>query len=196
MSRSRREAGGRRTETGVGALAALQLGTDPTAVVASDPGRAAASFLLVLIVAAAVRYRRAGLLNRAVDATLERPLTAPLYGVAASVLGWLVVAYAFGQALRIGGVVGQAGVVLGVGLALCAAGFGFVVVGATVTTVLDDPRPWIGALAGAGISGLVLVAFPRPAGVVVWVFVAATGLGGVARRWLHASASVEQQVKN
>jgi len=195
VPRSRREARERRPATAVAALAPLQWGTDPTAVVASDPGRAVASFLLVVAVAAAVRYRRAGLLDRAVDATLERPLTAPLYGVAASALGWLVVAYAFGQALRIGGAVGQAGVVLGVGAALCAAGFGFVVVGATLMTVVGDRRPWAGPLVGAGLGALVLVALPRPAGLVVWVFVAATGLGGVARRWLHASASVERQEK-
>jgi hypothetical protein len=173
----------------------LQWGIDPTTVVASDPGRAAASFLLVLTVAAAVRYWRAGLLNRAVDATLERPLTAPLYGVATSALGWLVIAYAFGQALRLGGAVGQAGVVLGVGVALCAAGFGFVVVGAALMTVVGDRRPWAGPLVGAGLGAVVLVALPRPVGLVVWVFVAATGLGGVARRWIHASASVERQVK-
>ena len=173
----------------------MQWGIDPTTVVASDPGRAAASFLLVLTVAAAVRYWRAGLLNRAVDATLERPLTAPLYGVATSALGWLVIAYAFGQALRLGGAVGQAGVVLGVGVALCAAGFGFVVVGATLMTVVGDRRPWAGPLVGAGLGAVVLVALPRPVGLVVWVFVAATGLGGVARRWIHASASVERQVK-
>ena len=195
MSRSHREARERQPATAVAALAPLQWGTDPTAIVASDPGRAVASFLLVLVVAAAVRYRRAGLLDRAVDATLERPLTAPLYGVAASALGWLVVAYAFGQALRIGGAVGQAGVVLGVGAALCAAGFGFVVVGATLMTVVGDRRPWAGSLVGAGLGALVLVALPRPVGLVVWVFVAATGLGGVARRWLHASASVERQAK-
>ncbi|WP_157969588.1 hypothetical protein [Haloplanus rubicundus] len=195
MSRSRREDGERRTTTGVVALASLQWSIEPTAVVASDPGRAAASFLLVLTVAAAVRYWRAGLLNWAVDATLERPLTAPLYGVAASALGWLVIAYAFGQALRLGGAVGQAGVVLGVGVALCVGGFGFVVVGAALTTVVGDRRPWAGPLVGAGLGAVVLVALPRPVGLVVWVFVAATGLGGVARRWIHASASVERQAK-
>ncbi|WP_157969209.1 hypothetical protein [Haloplanus rubicundus] len=195
MSRSRREDGERRTATGVVALASLQWSIEPTAVVASDPGRAAASFLLVLTVAAAVRYWRAGLLNWAVDATLERPLTAPLYGVAASALGWLVIAYAFGQALRLGGAVGQAGVVLGVGVALCVGGFGFVVVGAALTTVVGDRRPWAGPLVGAGLGAVVLVALPRPVGLVVWVFVAATGLGGVARRWIHASASVERQAK-
>jgi hypothetical protein len=156
-------------------------------------GRAAASFLLVLGVAAAVRYRRPDALDRAVDATLEQPLRAPLYGVAASVLGWLVVAYAFGQALRLGGIVGRGAVALGVGGALLVGGFGFVVVGAGVTTVLGDGRPWTGPLVGASGSALVLVALPARPGLVVWVLVAATGLGGVARRWLHASQSVERR---
>jgi hypothetical protein len=195
VSRSCRPTRTRRVAPGAVALAPLQWGFEPTTVVASDPGRAVASFLLVLSVAAAVRYGRAGLLDRAVDATLERPLTAPLYGVAASALGWLLVAYVFGQALRVGGAVGRVAVVLGVGVALAAAGFGFAVVGAAVTTVLGDRRPWIGTLVGAGISVVVLLGLPGRVGLVGWVALAATGLGGTARRWLHASQSVERKAE-
>lgn len=192
MSRSCRRAGNGRVASGA-ALAPLQWSIDPTGVVASDPGRAVASVLLVVGVAVAVRYRRAGLLDRAVDATLERPLVTPLYGVAASVLGWLVVAYLFGQALRLGGAIGQVAVALGIGIALAVGGFGFAVVGASLTTILGDRRPWAGPLVGAGCSGLVLLALPDRIGLVGWAFVAATGLGGAARRWIHASASVERQ---
>lgn len=170
----------------------FQWSTGPTSAVTSAPGRAVASFLLVLSVAVAVRYWRPGLVKRAVDATLERPLTAPLYGVAAAVLGWLVVAYLFGQALQVGGGVGRVAVLLGVGGALVVGGFGFVVVGTGVTTILADRRSWAGPLVGAGVSALVLSALPNRLGLVVWAFVAATGLGGAARRWLYASASVEQ----
>lgn len=193
MSRSRRRVDDRRIASGAVALAPLQWGIEPRTVVASDPGRATASFLLVLCVAAAVRYGRAGLFDRSVDAALERPLVAPLYGAAAGTLGWLVVAYLFGQALRVGGGIGQAAVVLGIGGALVVAGFGFAVVGTGLTTTLGDRRPWVGSLVGAGVSALVLVALPHPAGVVGWVFVAATGLGGATRRWLHASQSVERR---
>ena len=192
MLRSRREVG---TTAGAVALAPLQWGLEPTSVVSSEPGRAIASFLIVLGVGTAVRYWRPGLIERAVDATLERPLTAPLYGVATAVLGWLVVAYAFGQALRIGGGVGQAAVILGVGGALAVAGFGFVVVGTGLTAVVDDRHRWAGSLAGAGASALVLLALPDRLGLVVWAVVAAAGLGGGARRWLHASRSVERTVK-
>lgn len=167
------------------------VGPGPGALV-DGPERAVASFLLVLGVAAAVRYRRPGTCRRAVDATLDAPLRAPPYGVAAAVLGWLVVAYAFGQALRVGGGVGRAAVVLGVGVALAVGAFGFAVVGTTLTTVFGDRRPWAGVFVGAGASALVLVALPGPAGVVVWAAVAATGLGGATRRWLYASASVER----
>jgi len=156
-------------------------------------GRAVASFLLVMGVAVVVRTRWPGVLDRAVDATLERPLRAPLYGVAASVLGWLVVAYAFGQALRLGGIIGRAAVALGVGGALVVGSFGFVVVGAGVTTILAAHRPWAGPLVGASTSAAVLVALPARPGLVVWVLVAATGLGGATRRWVHASRSVERR---
>ncbi|WP_049937290.1 hypothetical protein [Haloplanus natans] len=192
MLRSRREVG---ATAGAVVLAPLQWGFEPTSVVSSEPGRAIASFLLVLGVGTAVRYWRPGLIERAVDATLERPLTAPLYGVATAVLGWLVVAYAFGQALRIGGGVGQAAVILGVGGALAVAGFGVVVVGTGLMAVVDDRHRWTGALAGAGLSALVLLALPDRLGLVVWAFVAAVGLGGGARRWLHASRSIERKVK-
>lgn len=185
---------GRPTRVAAAALVPFQWGFGP-AYVAGVHGRAAASFLLVLGVAGVVRYWRAEMLARAVDATLDRPLRAPLYGVATAALGWLVVAYVFGQALRVGGFVGQVAVALGVGVALVAGGFGFVVVGTGVTTILGDRRSWAGPLVGAGVSAAVLLALPTLAGMVVWVLVAATGLGGTARRWLHASQSVERTSK-
>lgn len=191
MLGSRRRVGQRWT-VGAAALGPLQWGIDPTSAVTSAPGRAVASFLLVSGVAAAVRYWRPGLIDRAVDAALERPLTTPLYGVAAAVLGWLVVAYVFGQALVVGGGLGRVAVFLGIGGALVVGGFGFVVVGTGLTTILADRRSWAGPLAGAGVSALVLSALPERLGLVAWAFVAATGLGGAARRWLYASASVEQ----
>lgn len=181
-----------RTARGAVALAPLQWGIEPAAV-ADGPGRAAASFLLVLGVAAVVRYRRSGLLDRAVEATLERPLTAPLYGVAAAVGGGVVAAYGLRQVLRLGGGAGRAAAVLVLGGALVVGGFGFAVVGSGLTTVVGDRRPWAGALVGAGVSALVLVALPGRAGLVGWVALAATGMGGSARRWLSASRSVERK---
>jgi hypothetical protein len=169
------------------------LGIEPTTLVASTPGRAAASVLLVLGVAAGVRYGRAGLLDRAVDATLERPLTAPLYGVAATVLGGLLAAYVLRQALRLG-VGGRIVVALVMGGAVTVAGFGFVVVGTGLTTIMGNRRPWAGPLVGAGVSALVLLALPGVAGLVGWVGLAATGVGGSARRWLYASRAVERNV--
>jgi len=191
VSRSRRRAGKRWT-VGAVALTPLQWGIDPTSAVASGPERAVASFLLVSGVAAAVRYWRPGLVERAVDAALDRPLATPLYGVAAAVFGWLAVAYVFGQALRVGGGVGRVAVFLGVWGALVVGAFGFVVVGTGVTTILTSRRSWGGPLVGAGVSALVLLVLPDRPGLVVWGIVAATGLGGSARRWLRASASVEQ----
>lgn len=160
----------------------------------SAAGQALASFLLVLCVAAVARSRRPALLERAVDATLQRPLRAPLYGVAVAVVGAVVAAYAVKQMGRLGGGVGlaTAAAAVGVGGAIVAGGFGFVVVGAGMATVLGARRPWTGPLLGAGVSAIVLVALPIPVGTVVWALVAATGLGGSARRWVHASKSVEK----
>ena len=146
-------------------------------------------------VAAAVRHRRPGLLDRGVDATLERPLTAPLYGVAAAAGGGVVVAYGLQGAIRLGGGIGRIAAGLALGGALVAAGFGLAVVGTGLTTVVDDRRPWTGPFVGAGVSALVLVALPGRAGLVGWAALAATGVGGSARRWLHASRSVERKTE-
>jgi len=161
----------------------------------TGPFRAVASALLVLAVGVALRYRWPGAADRAVDATLERPKRTPIYGVAAAAIGWLVVAYGFAQAFRLGDALGTVAVVLGAGGALAVAGAGFVVLGTTVVSVLDGEWTWAGPLVGAGVGGLVWLALPLGPALVVWVLLAATGLGGPARRWVHASRRVERVVE-
>ncbi|WP_251342542.1 hypothetical protein [Haloplanus halophilus] len=177
------------------AVTPLQSGaTGPVPVPATAPVRAAAACVLVLAVGAALRYRWPDALDRAVDATLERPVRSPIYGVATAVLGWLVVAYAFGQAGRLGAVAGRAAAVVGTGGALVVAAAGVVVVGTTAATVVGEDA-WTGPLVGASVSGLVWLALPAAAALGVWLLVAAVGIGGAARRWIHASRSVEARVE-
>ncbi|MFC7174704.1 hypothetical protein ACFR97_15370 [Haloplanus litoreus] len=193
MSNSRR-----RSTWAWGAAAVSPLGwstADVSALADAGPFRAVASALLVLAVGAALRYRWPGAVDRAVDATLARPKRTPVYGVAAAAVGWLVVAYGFAQAFRLGNGLGTAAVVLGVGGVLAVSGAGFVVLGTTVVSVLDGEWTWTGPLVGAGISGLVWLALPLGPALVVWILLAATGLGGPTRRWVHASRQVERVVE-
>ena len=158
------------------------------------PTRAVASFLLILVVGAAIRYRWADLLDRSVEATVERPVRGTIYGVVAVVFGWLVVAYAFAQAFRLGTTLGTAAAALGTAGALVVVATGFVVVGTTVVTILDREWAWAGPFVGAAISGLAWLALPFGPGLAVWLLLAAVGVGGPVRRWVHASQSVERAV--
>lgn len=164
-----------------------------TLVDAGRPARVAASFLLVAVVGGLVCHRRSGLLDRSVDAALERPLHTPVYGVVAGAVGWLAVTYAVGQVFRLGvGGLGTLAVAAGVGVALGVAGFGFAVVGTGLATAVNERRTWAGPLLGAGVSALPWVVLPPWPGAVVWAVVAAVGIGGPVRRWVHASRSIEK----
>jgi hypothetical protein len=179
----------------VGIVPLRTVGGGPIDVVGvGGPTRAVASFLLVLVVGTAIRYRWGDVLDRSVEATVERPARGTIYGVAAVVFGWLMVAYAFAQAFRLGTALGTAAVALGTAGALVVVAAGFVVVGTTVVTILDRGWAWAGPFVGAAISGLAWLALPFGPGLAVWLLLAAVGVGGPARRWVHASQSVERAV--
>lgn len=157
-----------------------------------SPVLAAGSFLLVTIVGAATRGLRPALLDRAVAAALGRPGRTPIYGVIAALLGWLGATYTVGRAARFGGdTVGRVVAAAAAGVMLTIAGFGFAVVGVSVTTAAGDDRPGIGVGVGAAISALVPLSLPARPALLVWVVLAAAGIGGPVRRWFRASQSVE-----
>jgi hypothetical protein len=169
-------------------------GADPVAIaVESAAVRAVVAFSLVVVVGVAVRRVRPGLLDRAVAAALERPGRTPIYGTAAAVVGWLGGVYLVGQVSRLGGSgLGSVVAVVVVAGTLGTAGFGVAVVGTALATVVGAPRQPTGLVVGAGVGALVWLALPAWPALIVWALVAATGLGGPARRWLHASRSVEK----
>jgi hypothetical protein len=179
---------------GPGAVAAGPV--DPSVVVEA-PGRvrAAASFLLVVALGGALLYRHGPLVDRSVEAFMERPLAAAVYGVLAYALVAFLGTYALSQLSRLG--VGAATVATGVGAVVVAlTGFGFVVVGTSITDVLGARHPWKGLVVGGALSAVGWVLLPLLAAVVTWTVVAAVGIGGPARKWVHAERTVESELRS
>jgi hypothetical protein len=165
---------------------------DPTVVVdAPAPVRAAVAVVLTVAVGGGVIYRYGGRIDLAVDASMARPLLSVVYGLIAFGLVTFFIVYAYSQVVRVG--VGTtivtlvAGVVLG-GVLLGLASLGFVVVGAWLAASLGMGDVWAGLVGMALVGGLVLLVLPPGVGLLVWLVIAAVGVGGPARRWVHADA--------
>lgn len=161
---------------------------DPSTVTElSPPVRAVAGAALVLLFGAAILTMRDGLVDRSVDASLESVPHSTFYGLAVHFVIVFAGVYIVSQITKL---VGGAGPVVlgltGVGF-MVAAGLGFTVVGAALTEVTGDRRPWLGLGIGTGLAAIALIALPFAAGVSAWILIASVGIGGSARKWFHAS---------
>ncbi|QIO24659.1 hypothetical protein [Haloarcula sp. JP-L23] len=169
---------------------------DPTTVTDASPTfRAAASFFLTVLFGGAVIYRDGGRIEAAVESSRRRPLVAALYGLMAFGVVTFFVAYALSQLANLGvgatavGVIGV--VVLGIAL-LTLGGLGFAVVGVWVTEVFGGRDPWIGLVGVGAVSAIAWLVLPVVVSLVVWLAIAAVGIGGPAREWVHGSAQPAQ----
>lgn len=166
---------------------------DPSALFGAPASvRAAAVFLLTVLFGGAVIYRYGNRLDDAVDASMANPLLSVVYGLIAYGLVVFFTVYAYSQVSRLGvattALTVLAAVVLGA-LLFTLGGLGFVVVGAWFTDALGMRDPWVG-LVGVGLFGAVaLFVLPTALGLLVWVAIAAVGVGGPTRRWMHADAA-------
>lgn len=165
---------------------------DPSIVVETPALRAVSSFLLVLLFGGAVLVRYRGLVERSVEASMNSPFVSVVYGVGAH----LVVAFAggvFSTQLANAGVDRTLLQVVGTatfGLAmLVLAGFGFTVLGTSLTERQGERDPWRGLVVLAGVSAIVWLVAPPLVGAAVWVLLVSAGIGGPARRWVHAEAA-------
>lgn len=167
---------------------------DPSVVVdAPAPVRAAGSFAAVLLLGGVLLYRYAGFVDRSVDAAMERPRVAVLYGLMAFGLVAFTGGYAVSQLARVGvggSTVPLVGATAAGVVALVLAALGFLVVGTLVTDVRGGRRPGYGLLIGAALSAVGWLLLPPVAGLVVWVLLAAFGIGGSTRRWFHTPRRV------
>lgn len=164
---------------------------DPWALLdAPRPALAAGAFLLTVAFGGATLYRFGGRLDEAVAASRARPLLSLVYGVGAYVFVFAVVGYAFSQLRRVGAASGALSTALVVALAafvLTLVGYGFAVVGAWVARTAGLSGVWPALVGLAGLAAVAFLVAPFAVAVAVWAVVAAFGLGGSARRWVHAS---------
>jgi len=166
---------------------------DAAAVVgAPAPVKALASFLATTTFGGAVLYRYGPRVDDAVEASAASPLVSALYGLAAYVLAAFAASYLFSQLPRLGlggtatGVVGVAVLAL-VGLSL--GGAGFAVAGAWLAGVAGGNDPWPGLLAVGGVGAAAWLVLPGLAAPAAWLAIAAVGVGGPTREWIHAGSA-------
>lgn len=157
------------------------------------PLRAAAVFGLVIVVGAGWLAQRRSFVSRAIDSSMERPVSSFLHGVIAFVLVAFVGFLAVVQAAQFGVAV-DAVTILGSGLAgvvlIVLGSLGYVVVGAKITDVVGERRPWNGVVFGAAIGAVGWLLLPVLFAASLWLLGAAVGVGGPMREWLHADRSM------
>jgi hypothetical protein len=162
-------------------------------------GRALLSATLVAGFGAVLVDRKGTFVDQAVDDLLARPSVAIIYGLIAYVLVLMVGMYVVSLLAEVGAVntaaslVPLAILVIG-GIALGA--LGFVVVGTVLTDLRGVRRPWQGLAIGVAISAVGWLALPAIWALALWLLLAAFGVGGTTRTWVHSERTVtsEQEV--
>lgn len=165
----------------------LSLG--PSAVVdAPGPARAVAAFALVATLGLVLLWRYGAFVDRSTDASVARPLSSLVHGVAAHAViafGAVYMATQLAGFDVLGRNAGAVGLLLGLLLALLAGSLGFTVVGSTLAGLGGALPRWSGPVVGAVIAGVAGLLDPLHGGFI-WFVVVSMGIGGAARRWLHA----------
>lgn len=175
-------------------LAPFQVAGPSAVVDASSPVRALAAFVCVAVLGGVLLWRNEAFVDRSIDASMARPLSSLGYGVAAHAViafGGSYLATQLAGMEVLGRNAGAFGVLAGLLLALLAGSLGFTVVGSAIVGLGGQRRPWHGLVVGAliaGVAGLLDVL----AGGLLWFVVVSMGIGGPARRWLHADAVPER----
>jgi hypothetical protein len=158
---------------------------------------ALASVALVLVFGGVAIYRYGNRVDRSVDSLIDRPGIAVAYGLIAYILVLFSALFLFSQIGRLGVANSFLTPIWSLGLAAAigaVTGYGFVVVGTLLTDIQGQRRPQHGLVLGALLSGVGWVALPFMGGVAVWTVVAAFGIGGSMRKWIHSEHTVEAKV--
>lgn len=174
-----------------GAVAPLQA-VDPAAVAETSGAlRAAVAFPATVLLGGVAVYRYRARIDDAAGASMANPALSAVYGALA--FGALVfgAAFALSELSRFGMLGPAVSAALGVGLvvAVVALGsFGFGVVGAGLADALGSRDPMVGLVGAAGASAVAWLLLPFALGALAWVAIAAVGVGGPAREWVHDDA--------
>lgn len=167
---------------------------DPSVVTsAPDFVRAVAAFVVVAVVGGWLLARRRGAVDNAVQDTVDRPKVAVVYGLVAFALVGVLGLFANNLLVQSGLVTTPLALLVVViplvGVAV-VGGLGFLVVGTLLTGLNGQHRPRHGVVFGAALSAACWVAVPLLASVVAWLLVAAFGVGGTTRTWVHSERTV------
>jgi len=183
--------------TGAASAGWIPAQVDPTVVVdVGRPVRAVASFLVVLLVGGVVHARFEGRLDRAVEDVMDRPRVAVVYGLFAYSMLLFAGFYANDILLRVGAIGTPLGSAVVVSLLLgvvAVSGVGFSILGTIVGDLRTGRRSWLDPVLGAAISTVPWLVLPFTPAVAVWVALAAFGVGGRTRTWVHATRAVESE---
>jgi hypothetical protein len=170
---------------------------DPTVMTDAPPYvRALGSAALVGLCGGLVLGLRGSLVDRGVDDTMADPTRTVFYGVGAYVFACFL--GLFGSTLMLQFGVGGTPlgafvwVVLVGGVALLS-GLGYAVLGTVLTDLYGTRRPLGGLLVGSAISAVPWLVAPILPAAAAWVLVAAVGVGGRARTWVHAERTVASE---
>lgn len=167
---------------------------DPTAIL-DIPNylRGMGAFFLVLVIGAGMIWRYDAILERSIEASVDRPLSSLGYGVAAHVTVLFFGLYAISQLRRFGpsgDTFATLGFGVGLGLLLVFGAVGFTVAGIAVIQSRWDTPQWSGLLIGAIGAGILGLVNPIH-GMLVWVIIVSTGIGGPVRNWFNATEDVQ-----
>jgi hypothetical protein len=104
-------------------------------------------------------------------------------------------AYAFSQLSRVGvgatAVATVSGLVL-MGILLSLGGVGYAVLGAWLADAAGFRDPFLGVVAAGLVGAVAVLALPALPGAIAWFVVAAVGLGGPVKRWVHKDNAKRQ----
>jgi hypothetical protein len=164
---------------------------DPSVVIEAPPtARAVVAFGLTILFGGAMFYREGRRVSLAVASSRERPLVSVLYGLIAFAIVSFFTAYLLSQLFRLGLNVTLVGLIAALvvgGVLLTLGGLGFAVVGAWANDIFGLGDPWLGLVGVAAVSGLVWLALPFVLSILLWLGIAAVGIGGPTKHWLHST---------
>lgn len=158
----------------------------------TGPVRAAASLLLTVLFGGVVMLFDEPRVDRAIDASRADPFVSVVYGLMAFGLVTFFTAYGLSQLSRLG--VGAdvvflfGGAVLGA-TALAFGGLGFAVVGARLIQFFGAGDRWHGLVGVGAASAVAWLFLPLGLAFLVWLGIAAAGIGGATRQWVHSSTA-------
>jgi hypothetical protein len=158
--------------------------------------RAAIAALVVGVVGVGFLTWRRETVDSAIGDTIDRPKVAIVYGLVAFAIVAFVALFANNVLVQAGLLTTPLALIIvvipAIGVAV-VGGLGFLVVGTLLTGLNGSHRPRQGVLFAAILSALCWVAVPLLISFVAWVLVAAFGVGGTTRTWVHSERTVTSQ---